>query len=105
MPESVMLKFHDGKNWEHRAFWGADKIGEGTLDTPSRHRVGLLPEGGKLVRLEVPASAVDMEGASINGISFAMFGGKGVWGGTGSLPPATRRVTELVANAIVFAVA
>ncbi|MEO8495562.1 MAG: hypothetical protein ABI614_10870 [Planctomycetota bacterium] len=96
MPESIMLKFHDGTNWEHRAFWGADKIGEGTLDTPSRHRVGDLPEGGKLVRLEVPASAVDMEGKSIRGISFAMFGGKAVWGATGSLPQAKKRVTEFV---------
>jgi len=98
MPESVMLKFHDGKNWEHRAFWGADKIGEGALDTPSRHRVGPLPEGGKLVRLEVPASAIDIEGGRIQGISFAMFGGNGVWGATGSLPPAKKRVTELVAT-------
>ncbi|MBC8356285.1 MAG: hypothetical protein H8E66_30265 [Planctomycetes bacterium] len=98
MPESVMLKFHDGKNWEHRAFWGADKIGEGKVDTPSRHHVGDLPAGGKLVRLEVPANAVDMEGQRIHGISFAMFGGKGAWGATGSLPPAKRRVTEFVAT-------
>lgn len=96
MPESVMLKFYDGKNWEHRAFWGADKIGEGTLDTPSRHRVGDLPEGGKLVRLEVPAGALELDGGSIRGISFAIFGGKGVWGASGSLPPAQKRVTELV---------
>ncbi len=98
MPESVMLKFHDGTNWEHRAFWGADKIGEGTLDAPSRHRVGDLPEGGKLVRLEVPASAINTEGKGIHGVSFAMFGGKGVWGATGSLPPAKVRITEFVAT-------
>ena len=98
MPETVMLKFHDGKNWEHRAFWGADKIGEGKLDTPSRHRVGDLPAAGKLVRLEVPAAAVELEGNRIHGISFALFGGKAVWGTTGSLSPATKRVSELVAT-------
>ena len=98
MPETVMLKFHDGKNWEHRVFWGADKIGEGTLGTPTRHRAGDLPEGGKLVRLEVPASAVDLEGNSIQGVSFTLSGGKAVWGTCGSLPPATKRVTELVAT-------
>jgi hypothetical protein len=96
MPESIMLKFHDGTNWEHRAFWGADKIGEGTIDTPSRRRIGDLPSGGKLVRLEVPAKAIGLENKRIHGVSFALFGGEAVWGATGSLPPAQKRVNALV---------
>ena len=98
MPESIMLKFHDGTNWEHRAFWGADKIGEGTIDTPSRRHMGDLPSAGKLVRLEVPAKAVDLENKRIHGVSFALFGGEAVWGATGSLPPAKKRVSALVAT-------
>ncbi|MFV1967893.1 MAG: hypothetical protein ACC628_20875 [Pirellulaceae bacterium] len=98
MPETVMLKFHDGTNWEHRAFWGEDKIAEGTIDTPSRRNMGALPSGGKLVRLEVPAKALDLENRRIHGVSFALFGGEAVWGATGSLPPAQKRVSELVAT-------
>ncbi|MDA1054283.1 MAG: hypothetical protein O3C40_27880 [Planctomycetota bacterium] len=98
IPESIMLKFHDGTNWEHRAFWGADKIAEGTIDTPSRRNMGALPSGGKLVRLEVPAKDVDLENKRIHGVSFALFGGEAVWGATGSLPPAQKRVNALVAT-------
>lgn len=98
MPESIMLKFHDGTNWEHRAFWGADKIGEGTIDTPSRRHMGDLPAGGKLVRLEVPAKDLDLENKRIHGVSFVLFGGEAVWGATGSLPPAQKRVNQLVAT-------
>ncbi|MBP87069.1 MAG: hypothetical protein CMJ64_10195 [Planctomycetaceae bacterium] len=96
MPESIMLKFHDGTNWEHRAFWGADKIAEGTIDTPTRRNMGELPSGGKLVRLEVPAKDVDLENKRIHGVSFALFGGEAVWGAAGSLPPAQKRVNSLV---------
>lgn len=96
MPETVMLKFHDGTNWEHRAFWGEDKIAEGTIDTPSRRDMGELPSGGKLVRLEVPAKVLDLENKRIHGVSFALFGGEALWGATGSLPPARKRVNELV---------
>jgi hypothetical protein len=96
MPETVMLKFHDGTNWEHRAFWGEDKIAEGTIDSPSRRNMGELPSGGKLVRLEVSAKALDLENKRIHGVSFALFGGKALWGATGSLPPARKYVSELV---------
>lgn len=96
MPESIMLKFHDGTNWEHRAFWGANKIEEGTIDTPSRRNMGDLPSGGKLVRLEVSAKDIDLENKRIHGVSFALFGGEAVWGATGSLPPAQKRVNTLV---------
>ena len=96
MPETVMLRFHDGDSWEHRAFWGADKIGEGQPDSPARQYMGELPAAGKIVRLEVPARKLDLEGRRIYGVSYALFGGNAVWGPTGSLPPAQKRVTELV---------
>lgn len=96
VPETIMLKFHDGSNWEHRAYWGADKIGEGKPDSPSRLRVGDLPPPGQLVRLEVPAQALDLAGKRIQGVNFALFGGQAIWGATGALPPAEKQVTELV---------
>src|SRR5207247_575579 len=51
-PETVMLQWNDGSGWEHRAFWGADKIKEGKPNSPARHHMGALPETGKWVRLE-----------------------------------------------------
>ena len=98
VPETIMLKFHDGKNWEHRAYWGADKIGEGQPDTPGRLHVGDLPSAGKRIRLEVPASDLGLDGGKIHGVSFAVFGGQAIWGATGSLPPAHKQVTELAVN-------
>ena len=45
--EELMLQFHDGQNWERRAFWGSDKINVGQNETASRRwaspdRIGLL---------------------------------------------------------------
>ncbi len=98
MPETIMLKWHDGQGWEHRAYWGADKIQEGKPDTPSRVHMGDLPKAGKLVRLEVPAKSLDLEGKRLHGISFALFGGKCLWGAAGTLPAAQKQVTQLVAT-------
>ena len=95
-PQTIMLKWHDGENWEHRACWGENKIEEGTADTPSRLAVGDIPTAGKLIRLEVPAKDVGLENRRIHGISFAMFGGKCLWGSVGAMPAPTRQTRELV---------
>ena len=39
-PEAIMLEWHDGDGWEHRAYWGADKIREGKAGTASRYHAG-----------------------------------------------------------------
>ena len=96
IPETIMLKWHDGSSWEHRAFWGQDLIAEGQVETASRRHVGDLPEAGKLVRLEVPASAVDMEGRRIHGMMFSLHGGHGLWTTAGAMPPAKRAVNDFV---------
>jgi hypothetical protein len=76
-----MLQFHaPNGGWEHRAFWGADKIPWGRLDTPSRRRRGGLPEAGVWVRLEVPAADVGLApGAMVNGWAFSQWGGTAHW--------------------------
>ena len=85
-PSAVMVQFHV-KNWEHRAYWGADAIsygGIGTTDAPSRRRMGDLPALGEWVRLEIPAESVGLgRGASVNGIAFTQFGGTVYWDETG----------------------
>jgi len=95
-PRQIMLKWHDGQGWEHRAFWGEDLVGEGTAGTASRFRVGDLPETGRRVTLEVPASAVGLAGRTISGMMFTLHGGQAVWGASGTMPPAKEIVVKLV---------
>jgi hypothetical protein len=82
---TLMLEWHDGDGWEHRAFWGLDNIVEGKLGTPSRHRAGGLPETDKWVRLEVPADKVGLEGKTLRGMAFKVDGGQALWGRTGTV--------------------
>lgn len=70
-----MLQFNDG-GWEHRAYWGANNIAWGVNGTISRRYMGSLPAGGQWVRLEVPAAAVGLEGHTLNGFAFTLYGGR-----------------------------
>ncbi|HKR00783.1 MAG TPA: carboxypeptidase regulatory-like domain-containing protein, partial [Pyrinomonadaceae bacterium] len=77
-PSEIMLQWNDG-SWEHRAYWGANNIALGTDGTESRRYMGALPTTGQWVRLEVPASQVGLEGRSLQGLSFCLFGGRATW--------------------------
>ncbi len=78
-PKEIMLQWNDG-SWEHRAYWGENKIDWGKEGTPSRKRLGDLPEVGKWVRLEIPVSEVGLKpGAKIHGWAFTQFAGKLFW--------------------------
>ncbi len=96
--ESLMLLWHDGEGWEHRAFWGEDKVNVGQLGTASRYRVGDLPPAGRWVRLEVPAAAVGLERKALRGMGFAQFGGQAYWQACGTLSPreTSQEVFEVV---------
>ncbi len=74
-PTEIMLSWNSG-NWEHRAYWGADKITYGTAGTAGRYYAGPLPATGQWVRLEVPASAVNLEGATVGAMCFSTFDGR-----------------------------
>lgn len=78
LPSQVMLQWNDG-SWDHRAYWGGNYIGYGTKDTPGRRYMGPLPASGKWVRLEVPASLVDLEGRTINGMALSLYDGQASW--------------------------
>ncbi|MBI5761558.1 MAG: hypothetical protein HZA46_23860 [Planctomycetales bacterium] len=95
-PTSIMLQFHDGQSWEHRAFWGEDKIPVGIADSVSKRRMGDIPAAGEWVRLEVPAAAVDLEGKTIRGVAFTLFGGKCIWHRVGTMPRSHIATEELV---------
>ncbi len=82
-PKEVMLQFNDG-GWEHRVFWGEDKIPWGEPKTPAHVHAGPLPEAGKWVRLEVDAAKVNLKaGAMLNGWAFTQFDGTCYWDAAG----------------------
>ena len=103
-PSEIMLAWNaDG--WEHRAYWGANLINYGTDGTAGRHAMGALPAAGQWVRLEVPAAAVGLEGASITGMGFSLFDGQASWdkaGSASSAPVAGDAPTATDANDVVW---
>src|SRR5262245_1669008 len=78
-PSEVMLQWNENGSWDHRAYWGANNIGWGVDGTESRRYMGPLPAAGAWVRLEVPASAVGLEGKTLNGMAFTLYGGRANW--------------------------
>ncbi|MBI4657447.1 MAG: hypothetical protein HY735_01145 [Verrucomicrobia bacterium] len=84
-PLELMLAWSttDG-DWQHAAYWGANLIPYGADGTASRRYMGPLPPTGQWVRLEVPASAVELEGTALPGMNFVLYGGRTAWdyGGT-----------------------
>ncbi|HSS18884.1 MAG TPA: RHS repeat-associated core domain-containing protein [Pyrinomonadaceae bacterium] len=76
LPSEVMLQWFDAATgWEHRAYWGQDKI----TTFGSRVYRGALPAAGSWQRLEVPAAALGLEGATITGMAFTLFDGRASW--------------------------
>ncbi len=81
-PDEIMLQFNDDglAGWDHRAFWGADKIDFGVLGTSSRLHLGELPSPGVWTKLEFGAEDVGLvEGDVIHGCAFTQFDGTSWW--------------------------
>ncbi|MGH9959590.1 MAG: RHS repeat-associated core domain-containing protein, partial [Pyrinomonadaceae bacterium] len=85
VPSELMLQWNDGA-WEHRAYWGANNLTWGTDGTDSRRYMGPLPGAGSWVRLEVAASQVGLEGRTLNGMAFSLWGGRATWDRAGKSP-------------------
>ena len=77
-PSEVMLQWYDG-SWEHRAYWGANQIPWGTDGTTSRSYMGALPATGQWVKLAVPAAQMGLEGHTLSGMAFTLYGGRATW--------------------------
>ena len=60
LPSEIMLQWNENGNWDHRAYWGGNKIQYGFDNTASRRNMGALPAAGQWVKLEVPASSVGL---------------------------------------------
>jgi Bacterial Ig-like domain/Carboxypeptidase regulatory-like domain len=74
-PRQIYVGFANGADWAHGAFWGENRILPQTR-IPHNTLLGVMPEAGKWVRLEIPAGLVDVEGLAIDGIGFAAYGGR-----------------------------
>src|SRR5947209_13807590 len=99
-PTEIMLSWGTN-NWEHRAYWGANNITYGTNGTASRYYAGSLPAAGQWVRLEVPAKAVGLEGAAVQGMCFSQFGGRATWDNSGTSSSATVSIAATTATATI----
>jgi hypothetical protein len=105
-PTEIMLQWATGSvsapDWGHRAYWGANSLGYGSDGSNSRRYMGPLPARGQWVQLKVPASQVGLEGSTLTGMAFTLFGGRATWDAAGRLSassgtpvpvPASLRVT------------
>ncbi len=81
-PSQIMLQWNDGL-WDHRAYWGANKISYGFDGSDSRRNMGALPAAGQWIRLEVPAKSVGLEGKKVRGMAFSCFDGRATWDAAG----------------------
>ncbi|MFO0845071.1 MAG: PSD1 and planctomycete cytochrome C domain-containing protein [Gemmataceae bacterium] len=78
-PREIMLQWHTD-TWRHRAFWGDNLVTFGADNTDERRRFDSLPQGGKWVKLEVPAASVGLKpGQTITGWAFTQHGGTVYW--------------------------
>jgi hypothetical protein len=79
-PKAVMLQFHTD-DWKYRGNWGdEDAIPYGEKGTAGKLLMGLLPEAGKWVRLEIEVSRLGLPaGTKISGFAFTMFDGTAYW--------------------------
>lgn len=85
-PETIMLQFNRNGSWEHRPYWGADKINFGGIgnDSDGHRSFGELPPTGEWVRLEVDPARVGLKpGDAIAGMAFTQFGGLAYWDNSG----------------------
>jgi hypothetical protein len=104
-PTEIMLAWN-AEGWEHRAYWGANAINYGTDGSAGRRNLGALPATGRWVRLEVPASQVGLEGATITGMGFSLFDGQAAWDATGkSATASASSVVVTPANTVTVVIA
>ena len=101
-PREILFQWYAAGSWNHRAFWGENLIGYGAPGGANLYPMGSLPAAGQWTRLEVPASAVELEGLDLTAMAFTMYDGRTWFDRVGTLslvPPTTGTITGRVANA------
>ncbi len=75
-PKEIMLQWHIGGQWMHRAYWGENLIEYGKDKTTERRAMGPLPKTGEWVRLEVDIAKLGLKpGTKVDGWAFTQHGG------------------------------
>ncbi|HBB94851.1 MAG TPA: hypothetical protein DC054_05620 [Blastocatellia bacterium] len=115
--DQIMLQWYDGSSWEHRAFWGENFINHlvgGVQGTESQRYMGGVPNAQSgdcgipdhpgWCRLEVPASYVGLEGKSVTGMAFSIFGKEPTvtWDRSGKADHSNNVFLPLSATAAVY---
>src|SRR5260221_9995828 len=59
--------------------------------------MGPLPTAGQWVQLKVPASQVGLEGSTLNGMAFTLYGGRSTWDAAGRLSQTGTTTTSTAA--------
>jgi hypothetical protein len=90
-PSEVMLQWQSGDPTQDaawfRAYWGANQVPWGPDGTVHRHYMGPLPAVGQWVKLSVPASVLGLEGHTLAGMGFTLYGGRATWDYAGKSAP------------------
>ncbi len=75
-PAQIMVQVHANPgDWEHRVYWGENRNPWGVDGTPSRQRLGDLPNAGEWVRLEWAAEEIGLPpGSVVTGVASTQFG-------------------------------
>ncbi|HEU5116084.1 MAG TPA: DUF1553 domain-containing protein, partial [Isosphaeraceae bacterium] len=75
-PKEIMLQWHIGGQWMHRAFWGENLIEYGKDKSTERRSMGPLPKTGEWVRLDVDVAKLGLKpGTKVDGWAFTQHGG------------------------------
>jgi uncharacterized repeat protein (TIGR01451 family) len=102
LPREIMLEWKDESGWEHRAYWGGNRINFGTDGTNSRRYMGPLPRAGTWARLEIPVSAVGLDASTLNGMAFTLDGGRATWDLVGKATANSRPPMTLPGDSVWF---
>ena len=87
-PQTLMLQWNLGGDWEHRAIWGADLISGGSPAGSAAHLLmGALPTAGEWVMLQVDAAALGLAGKAPTGMAFSLVHGPAAYGLAGARTP------------------
>jgi hypothetical protein len=78
-PAQICIEFSDGGNWDHRVWWGVEKMKKAPAEGAAWRRLGNIPSAGQWTRLEIPARAVGLDGRQVREIAFCVFGGAARW--------------------------
>jgi len=80
IPTQILIEMNDGGSWDHRAYWGVNKLNKpGPDESPANLKLGDVPRPGEWVRLEIPAKAIGVDGKTIRELAFCTFGGGVRW--------------------------